>query len=346
MLQILEQLLAQRGFQRLAYGNGHWFVRGQSEEIAVVQVYTEAMLATVDAQRISQERRIVQTGLQKQNPLPCRFLTVIVTRRGVSEYLRDLAASLDGIWFLCEEEQTLYVFENQSVNYWELYDALTQLAASGFSKVRQKQEWSAFLRQLKPVTVALVLLNSIIFLAAWCFGDVYDASYMYKIGGCTWRAVLEEQEYWRLFTSMFLHFGIAHLVSNMLSLIFLGSMLEEWIGRIRYLVVYLGSGILAGLASVGWERYRYLHGNQTTVVSAGASGAIFGVVGALICVVVLQKHFRKIKGVKQEISLKNLLWMAAFTLLAGFGNAGVDNAAHIGGMAGGLLLALLLAIKV
>ena len=130
---------------------------------------------------------------------------------------------------------------------------------------------------------------------------------------------------------MFLHFGIEHLVNNMLVLFVLGSRLEQVIGKLRFLFIYLAGGIAGNIFSLILELR-----NQDFSVSAGASGAVFAVMGAMIYVVIRNK------GWLGDLSMRQILVMAVFSLYFGFTSSGVDNAAHIGGMIAGFVLAVLI----
>ena len=143
--------------------------------------------------------------------------------------------------------------------------------------------------------------------------------------------ILENGEYYRLFTCMFLHFGIEHLANNMLVLFVLGQRLEPVVGKIRFLLIYFLGGIGGNLISLVFD---IKGGNYA--VSAGASGAVFAVMGAMIWVVIRNR------GRLQDISTRQMLVMAAFSLYFGFASSGVDNAAHVGGMICGILLAVVL----
>ena len=130
---------------------------------------------------------------------------------------------------------------------------------------------------------------------------------------------------------MFLHFGIEHLANNMLVLFVLGQRLEPVVGKIRFLLIYFLGGIGGNLISLVFD---IKGGNYA--VSAGASGAVFAVMGAMIWVVIRNR------GRLQDISTRQMLVMAAFSLYFGFASSGVDNAAHVGGMICGILLAVAL----
>ena len=142
--------------------------------------------------------------------------------------------------------------------------------------------------------------------------------------------LMNGERYHTLITSMFLHFGFSHLMNNMVMLLVIGYSLEPEIGKIRFLLIYLGSGLMGNLVSAWFDVSQ-----GSYAVSAGASGAIFGIVGALLYVAI-RNH-----GRVGEISTRGLVLMAGLSLYYGFTAQGVDNAAHIGGLVSGFLLAVL-----
>lgn len=183
----------------------------------------------------------------------------------------------------------------------------------------------------EPVTAVLLLLNIIIFLVTDFTGGTDNTIHMLECGAAYPPFILENGEYYRLVTCMFLHFGIEHLANNMLVLFVLGQRLEPVVGKIRFLLIYFLGGIGGNLISLVFD---IKGGNYA--VSAGASGAVFAVMGAMIWVVIRNR------GRLQDISTRQMLVMAAFSLYFGFASSGVDNAAHVGGMICGILLAVVL----
>lgn len=181
----------------------------------------------------------------------------------------------------------------------------------------------------KPIfTISLVTINVAVFLWLSMFGMTEDGSYMLQHGAMYLPFVIERGEYYRMFTCMFLHFGFSHLMNNMIMLFFLGNVLEEEIGWWKYGLIYILSG-LGGNVLSAWNDVR----TGVYAVSAGASGAIFGVIGALIFVVI------KNHGRLGNLSGRGMLFMAACSLYHGFTSAGVDNMAHVGGLVTGFLIA-------
>lgn len=182
----------------------------------------------------------------------------------------------------------------------------------------------------EPATMALILINILVFIAVEFTGTSQDAWHVLEYGAAYTPYIIQNGEVYRLFTSMFLHFGIEHLVNNMLVLFVLGSRLERVIGKIRFLLIYLLGGIAGNVVSLFLELKM-----QEFSVSAGASGAVFAVMGAMIYIVIRNK------GWLGDLSMRQILVMAAFSLYFGFTSSGVDNAAHIGGLLAGFVLAVL-----
>lgn len=186
----------------------------------------------------------------------------------------------------------------------------------------------------KPLDVCnkvIVALNILIFVVLEFMGETENARFMYDHGAMYPTALLADHEWYRLFTSVFIHFGIRHVANNMLILFFLGDNLERALGHVKYVILYLLCGLGGNICSM-W----YMLRSQDYAVSGGASGAIFGVIGALIYIVVRNR------GRLEDLSANRLIFMAVLSLYYGFTSTGVDNMAHVGGLASGFLLAMLL----
>jgi membrane associated rhomboid family serine protease/Tfp pilus assembly protein PilF len=144
--------------------------------------------------------------------------------------------------------------------------------------------------------------------------------------GADWGPLSLGRQPWRLLTSNYVHIGIIHIALNMWCLFNLGALAKRIFDRWTYLLVYTATGIAGSIASLWWH---------PTVVGAGASGAIFGLAGALITALYLARL-----PIPKEIvraNMKSLLTFAGYNLIFGL-RLGVDNAAHIGGLASGLVL--------
>ena len=165
-------------------------------------------------------------------------------------------------------------------------------------------------------TVALIVINVAVFLILSAMGDTEDAVFMLNHGGMYEPLIVQEHEYYRLFTSMFLHFGMSHLLNNMVLLGALGWNLELETGKIKFLIIYLVSGLGGNLLSLYYDQSLPL---GERAVSAGASGAIFGLMGALLYVVIANR------GRLGRLSGRGMLFMIALSLYYGLTSTGVDN---------------------
>ena len=186
-------------------------------------------------------------------------------------------------------------------------------------------------RKIAFVNIGIVVINILVFLFLDYLGNTEDSLFMANHGAIFPPFITEQKEYYRLLTGMFMHFGINHLVNNMLVLFFLGDNLERAVGHLHYLIIYLLSGLGAGSLSL----YMMIRTGDYAV-SAGASGAIFGMVGALLYIVIRNK------GRLEDVTSIRLGFMILLSLYLGFTSTGVDNMAHVGGLVSGFLLAVIL----
>ena len=175
----------------------------------------------------------------------------------------------------------------------------------------------------------MTAVNVVVFCILAFIGNTEDASFMFAHGACYTPAILDG-EYWRLMTSVFLHFGAVHLIFNMVCLMGMGDMLETLAGPVRYLAIFLLGGIGGNLVSLAWDLKTGRYG-----VSAGASGAVFAVIGALF--VIFLRH-RQEAGAER---VRRMSMMVVLMVIEGFTQPGTDNAAHIGGLLTGMLLAFI-----
>ncbi|MDO4621007.1 MAG: rhomboid family intramembrane serine protease [Lachnospiraceae bacterium] len=188
------------------------------------------------------------------------------------------------------------------------------------------------IEKIPRTTAILAAANVILFFLAEIFsGSTLETGVLITWGGA-YLPALQDGQYWRLFTAMFTHSGIRHLLNNMLLLCLLGSVLETQLGPVRYAVLYLLSGVLANVIS--WRLY--LAQNSRTLVFVGASGAVFAVMGALLWIIIRNK------GRLADLSLRSMLILLGFSLYFGFVSEGISNEAHISGLLLGFLFSVLL----
>ena len=184
----------------------------------------------------------------------------------------------------------------------------------------------------KPyITMVVIAVNIIVFAVMSIFGNTLDAQYMAEHGAMYPPYVAENGQYWRLFTSMFMHFGLMHILNNMVMLGAVGRIVEIAMGHVRFLIAYIVAGICGGALS-----YAVMLHNNDYAVSAGASGAIFGMVGALVWIVIVNRGFY------EGISRQQVIFMVILMIYYGVSTSGVDNWDHLGGLAGGFIISIVL----
>ena len=185
------------------------------------------------------------------------------------------------------------------------------------------------------VTIALIVANVAVFalMAAQGSGVLVpgDTSRLVEWGANYGPATIGEGQWWRLFSSMFLHGGVLHVGFNMYALWVGGRVVERIYGHVGYALLYAFAGLLGSVASA----------MTTQVPSVGASGAVFGIFGALLAFLLRRRRLLPAAVLKRLRSV--VLIVVGFNVAFGFAVPGIDQAAHLGGLAGGFLAGLLLA---
>ena len=194
------------------------------------------------------------------------------------------------------------------------------------NKKDQEKVTDVFSPKRPIVTYTLIIINLFVFLFPLFYGNFEQIYNLFASYG----PFVKLGDYYRLLTAAFLHANIAHLIFNMYALWIIGMQLESFIGKWRYLVVYLFSAVCGSLLSVIVT---------PDAVSVGASGAIFGLLGALLY---FGYHYRVYLG---TVIKSQIIPLIIINLLLGFMVPGIDNAAHIGGLIGGALMMIGVGVK-
>ena len=197
------------------------------------------------------------------------------------------------------------------------------------SDINKKNEGDAKMNEdvfspKKPiVTYALIIINIIIFILSMFNDNILQ---MFAVNRFY---IADLGEYYRLFTGMFLHAGVLHILFNMYALYIIGMQLEGFLGRWKFLIVYLLSGLGGSMLSIFFDNG----------FSVGASGAIFGLMGALLY---FGYHYRVYLD---SVVKSQIIPLIIINLLIGFTSTGIDNWAHIGGLVGGILATMAVGVK-
>lgn len=194
-----------------------------------------------------------------------------------------------------------------------------------------KEKIGSFFAIFKPVegyfiTPILINLNILVFIIMVCSGvNAFEPTTEDLISwGANFRPATLDGQWWRLLTNCFLHIGVFHLLMNMYALIYIGILLEPHLGKFKFLSAYLITGLVASVTSLWWH---------DLTVSAGASGAIFGMYGVFLVLLstdLIEKETRK-------ALLTSITIFVGYNLIYGL-KGGIDNAAHIGGLIAGLII--------
>ncbi|HHU72484.1 MAG TPA: rhomboid family intramembrane serine protease [Clostridiales bacterium] len=278
------------------------------------------------------------------------LLSLIVT--GVPEIAKSLCLeSIDNHWIIDANRNKLIIYETQEADFIGLrkvidnilceendisplevdsrFDYESNIGNQGTNPLKRDKRNLG--QQFGIINSMLIITNLIAFIILHYSNFLGGTEEMMGKGALSWIYVIELKEYHRIFTSMFMHDGWRHLINNMLVLLFIGDNLEREIGKIRYLIIYILCGVIAGIASISYNMIKLQN-----VHSIGASGAVLGVVGAMIAILIMNK------GKLENLSGQRLVLFAAFSLYGGVSNAGIDQAAHVGGFIAGLILAFII----
>lgn len=200
------------------------------------------------------------------------------------------------------------------------------------AKTPKNSEWLNIFVGQKGYQVTPVLLYLNVSVLFWIFLDnfnfvVYDGRNLFN-WGANYGPFLRDGEWWRFFTHLFLSGSLVHLLVNMVGLYYIGILLEPLLGAIKYMLVLVLTGILASLASMGWYH---------AAVSVGMSGAVFGLYGVFLVLLLKKVYLQKLT----TWFLVAAAVFVSFNLVMGFVGA-ADNVAHIGGFLSGCVIGLIL----
>lgn len=237
-------------------------------------------------------------------------------------------------WVIDTAFHRLIIYEHQISDFYGMKGKLEQWLEGGSKEeMRLPQTKNSDIhkwQELPVVTISLVLLNVLVYLICTFGGDL-----LYNIGALDVDRIMEYGEYYRVAFAWFLHGSISHLFNNMLILYALGDIIEKRLGHLRFGMLYLLSGIGGSICSLC-----YMSLADGAYVSIGASGAVFGVEGAMVAFILLDQ----IKGKERlgTVTFGRAVLVLCYSLYVGFRSTHVDNYAHIGGVITGFVLGLLL----
>lgn len=334
----LEHLLTEQGFCKVLSNlpEFSFFFRKENSYVNVLHIidYKQELYITEDQYTHIKEK--IQEFFQGKGTSEVHILSLIICTD--TERARQLCGSDAFCWIIDVGQNRLLIHENQVADFYGMKDVLEDfLYEISMSSAMEKEpdvdslrpdcrgNWNAAKNAIRYywVNILLVAVNVILFMICTFTGDL-----LYNKGAFSVMNLLEDREWYRIITSMFLHADIGHLMSNMLILYYVGNVIEKQVGHFPYMVIYFLSGIIGNVFSAGYEMITGVY-----VSSVGASGAIFGVEGALLLLALLHK------GKLADVTTGRIVFSIAFSLYCGFTSSYVNNAAHVGGVIMGFLTA-------
>lgn len=283
----------------------------------------------LDPERYLEYKQITMHQFLDENADKTILLNIILTEDTDKlyddfNYVPDITEQfIDVLWFVNTKEEQMVIPKRQLRSVLGIEKDLR--------KLMQGEELSHYkvnrLEQIPLITSVLLLINVAIWLYTESIGSSTDPQTLLRLGAIYAPLILNEGEYLRLLQSMFLHIGMIHLFHNMIGLYIFGYRLERYLSRWQFVVVYIGSGLVGSVVSVGLDVFL-----GRAVIAAGASGAVYGLMGAMVVVTRMIK--RPIDGVSTYI-----VWiMFTLGIVHSITTPGISLSAHLGGFVGGLLL--------
>jgi len=344
MNEKLETIMLQAGYRKMPSNTPEFtiYIAGDMSRAQVVQVIDLKRGQQFSIQQFNYIKQYTIDIFKYKGYQDMHLLTLIITEK--TDEIKELSLTETACWMIDTTNNRVCIYENQISDFYGLRGKLENLWSSSnhidgsqFEKKYfhyNKMPPSGFLRKnFSQINFCIIIVNIVVFMIPLLFllGSEEDVNFMIAKGAMYWPSIVTDHEYYRFFTCIFLHFGIEHLASNMIVLYFLGDNLERAVGRIKYLIIYLSSGISGSVCS-----FLFFSMANEEVASVGASGAIFGVIGALLYVVIRNK------GKLEEMTTFRIIILIGYFIFSGLTNESIDNAAHLGGLVAGFIISVLL----
>lgn len=332
-MKLIHYFVTKRGYNTI-------FINGLEDEMWLENMHGPYKIVRIVT------RKMVNSEQVKQDVLRMKQVKRAIKKHTLTFHLNVLSIYLN-------TEKDLIKDVDDSVSAEELYTSKTILKAfpdvlketdfveEGLglfikitSEINEKNQKEAlemnkiFKRKIPIITYLLIFFNVFIFLLLQFEGRL--RLNILGLGVLQHGLVYREKEYYRLFSATFLHKDFFHLAFNMGAIYILGSQVESYYGKVKYLIIYFFAALMGSVLSIAL--------NGIEIWSIGASGAIFGIMGSLLY---FGLYYRNFLG---NVLINQILPIIVINLIFGFTSAGVDNFAHIGGLIGGYLTAMALGI--
>lgn len=234
MIQIIKSL-QERGYRQLNPDSNNVYGRVDGDVVYVVVIGSNRNL-DADSLKKFNDKIIIELSINSHKKV--NILNILITPNGMfDDMTKKIVENVGNVWLFTEDYGKLYVFENQPTDFDSLYDVIDKKTV-----VDNRRSQHNLMRMFGVVTPIFLLMNVLVYLACvYIYQPTELAVNVY--------AISEKRQYYRFLTSMFTHFGITHLLGNMVILIALGARIENIIGRLNYVIVYIVTGLAAAFAS-------------------------------------------------------------------------------------------------
>lgn len=335
----LNRTLTAKGYKRMnsnAQGIYLYLLTGEKESSIISVIYTPS------GEEMTQEQYLHILDQMRNNTgenQPISILSLLLTNHPEKAKNLIMTDRRNSHWIVDMAQMRLMIFETQGEGFSDIARLIEELLA------QEQTEQNPLMEEPKKKRISITLINSILvvlnvlaYLITHYTNAFGSPDEMFLKGALSWYQVIHQQEYYRILTSMFMHADINHLFGNLLVLIFLGTNLERTVGKWKYILIYFGSGILAGIASIGYNMLQEYNTDSVHRITygIGASGAIFGVVGALLFILLIHR------GTHNGISASQVIIFTGINIVNGMVDRQISQVAHVGGLISGFLLALCL----
>ena len=310
------------------------FFFAETGYVNVIMLYHASQMPSADENYYREQGRRIIWRFHDSGQEQVHLLTLILDDD--REHGAGLAAEDRFCWVIDLREGALVIPQGAAENFYGLRDelaaALSDAGLDGLymeAPIEYEPGGKPCFRHIgdRPVVNhGILILNLLGYSLCIMFVEA-----IYDWGDLRFARVFGSGEWYRILTSMFMHGDVSHLGGNMITLLLLGNVAERGLGHIRYLILYLTGGLLAAMTSM---YAAFLKADN--IGSVGASGAIFAVIGAVLWILI-RNH-----GRLEMLTTRKLLFLIAYSLYFGFTSTGIDNAAHVGGLVAGFVLAAIL----
>lgn len=289
----------------------------------------------LDVNEYEQIRKKTQWRFMDGGCIDVHLLSIFVTDQ--LQKAREISVNEPFAWFIDTQIMELVIDPGKAEDFYGLKGQIEEWIQTDYNpSLRSSLHDMVYDVNGKPyyktildrpvVNHGIFVVNILVFTFCILTGNI-----LYQYGCSSYPTIVHEGEWYRLITSMFLHGDMTHITSNMVMLYYLGDLVERALGHRKYFVLYFGAGIMGNMVSLAYSNFI---GEYSS--SIGASGAVFGVFGALLWIAI-RNH-----GQYDIFNVRKLLIAIGFSLFAGFTATNIDNAAHVGGFLAGFVLSMVL----